>query len=52
MNKEVEIRILVMPLEAGTYKPQGITFASFGLQPIVRGLPASLSDGQKTSVLL
>ena len=41
VNKEVEIRILVMPREAGTYKPQGITFASFGLQPIVRGLPAS-----------
>ena len=41
VNKEVEIRIQVMPREAGTYKPQGITFASFGLQPIVLGLPAS-----------
>ena len=41
VNKEVEIRIQVMPREAGTYKPQGITFARFGLQPIVLGLPAS-----------
>tara|TARA_Y100001968_G_scaffold66974_1_gene57776 strand:- start:1442 stop:3730 length:2289 start_codon:yes stop_codon:yes gene_type:complete len=41
VGEEVEISIRVMPREAGTYQPQGITFAQFGLQPIVQGLPAS-----------
>ncbi|MBA61767.1 MAG: hypothetical protein CMJ76_05310 [Planctomycetaceae bacterium] len=41
INEEVDIRIQVMPRETGTYKPQGITFAGFGLKPIVRGLAAS-----------
>ena len=41
IGEEVDIKIQVMPREAGNYKPQGITFALFGLQPIVRGLPAS-----------
>lgn len=41
IGKEVDIKIQVMPREAGNYKPQGITFALFGLQPIVRGLPVS-----------
>ena len=41
LNKDVDIRIQVMPREAGTYKPQGITFARFGLQPLLRGLPDS-----------
>ncbi len=41
VGEEVDVRIQVMPREAGTYQPQGITFAMFGLQPIVRGLPPS-----------
>jgi hypothetical protein len=28
-----------MPREAGTYKPQGFTIGSFGLQPVIIGLP-------------
>jgi len=28
-----------MPREAGTYKPQGFTIGSFGLQPVITGLP-------------
>mgnify|MGYP001367105904 CR=1 FL=1 len=39
LGKEVEIKVQVMPREAGTYKPQGFTVGSFGLQPVIIGLP-------------
>ncbi|MCH2597865.1 MAG: NPCBM/NEW2 domain-containing protein [Pirellulales bacterium] len=41
VGQEVDVSIRVMPREAGTFQPQGITFAMFGLQPTVTGLPAS-----------
>ncbi|MCS5632583.1 MAG: hypothetical protein NZ744_17230, partial [Pirellulaceae bacterium] len=40
LGEEVEIKVQVMPREAGTYKPQGFTIGSFGLQPVIIGLPA------------
>jgi len=39
LGEEVEIKVQVMPREAGTYKPQGFTLGSFGLQPVITGLP-------------
>ncbi|MBT4846377.1 MAG: hypothetical protein HON92_13185 [Planctomycetaceae bacterium] len=38
LGEEVEIKVQVMPREAGTYKPQGFTIGSFGLQPVISGL--------------
>nr|MBC8437296.1 NPCBM/NEW2 domain-containing protein [Planctomycetota bacterium] len=39
LGEEVEIKVQVMPREAGTYKPQGFTIGSFGLQPVITGVP-------------
>lgn len=40
LGEEVEIKIQIMPRESGTYKPQGFTLGSFGLQPVITGSPA------------
>lgn len=40
IGEEVEIKMQVMPREAGTYKPQGFTIGSFALQPAISGLPS------------
>ena len=38
VGEEIEIKVQVMPREAGTYQPQGFTIGSFGLQPVISGL--------------
>jgi hypothetical protein len=39
LGEEVEIKVQIMPREAGTYKPQGFTIGALGLQPLITGLP-------------
>jgi hypothetical protein len=39
LGDEVEIKVQIMPREAGTYQPQGFTIGALGLQPLITGLP-------------